>query len=84
MKIRECKAMDNNLLHVISEEGKQGFFDVSPYLELEAFLPLKDVGEFKKVKSGHYFIEWNSGADLSADTIEAKWFDVTDAAKKVV
>jgi hypothetical protein len=26
-----------------------------------------------KVSNGGYFIEWDCGADLSADTIEARW-----------
>lgn len=71
-----------NITHVIptpdftllieSEEGLSGFFDVRPYLELEAFRPLKESDEFFKVHNGRYFVEWNCGADLSADTIFAK------------
>jgi len=29
--------------------------------------------EFLKVSGGGYFVEWDCGADLSADTIEARW-----------
>jgi len=28
---------------------------------------------------GRYFVEWDCGADLSADTIEARWELLTDA-----
>lgn len=28
---------------------------------------------FSTVTNGGYFIAWDCGADLSADTIEAKW-----------
>ncbi|VAW49350.1 hypothetical protein MNBD_GAMMA03-1119, partial [hydrothermal vent metagenome] len=26
-----------------------------------------------KIHNGKYFIEWDCGADLSADTIESEW-----------
>jgi hypothetical protein len=48
-------------------------FDVSPYLNSEAFVELKDNDNFIKVQNGKYFIEWDCGADLSADTIEHEW-----------
>ncbi|MDR4507645.1 MAG: DUF2442 domain-containing protein [Candidatus Brocadiaceae bacterium] len=47
-----------------------GIFDVSPYLELEAFTELKNQDAFRKVMNGKYFIEWDCGVDLSADTID--------------
>jgi len=58
-------------LKIITEDGITGVFDVSPYLELEAFLELKNQDAFRKVVNGKYFIEWDCGADLSANTIEA-------------
>ena len=48
-------------------------FDVSPYLQDEVFEALQNQSEFTKVINGGYFIEWDCGADLSADTIEARW-----------
>jgi len=32
-----------------------------------------DKKEFEQIYNGGYFIEWDCGADLSADTIEARW-----------
>lgn len=29
--------------------------------------------EFTKITNRGYFVEWDCGADLSADTIEARW-----------
>jgi len=46
---------------------------LSPYLKDEAFSPLSDQQEFMEVHNGGYFAEWEYGADLSADTIEAHW-----------
>jgi hypothetical protein len=45
---------------------------IEPYLEYEAFVDLKNADEFMKVFNGGYFVEWECGADLSVDTIEAK------------
>lgn len=71
--IAEIAPQPNWVLSVTAEDGRVGEFDVSPYLTDEAFEALKDPAEFLKVSNGGYFVEWDSGADLSADTIEAHW-----------
>jgi len=73
MRIVEISAQSNWVLTIAADDGRVGNFDVSPYLEYEAFEALRDYSEFLKVLSGGYFIEWDCGADLSADTIEARW-----------
>lgn len=73
MKISELRPQQNWILSVVAEDGRIGNFDVRPYLKYEAFEDLQDYGEFLKVVNGGYFVEWDCGADLSADTIEAKW-----------
>lgn len=77
MKIIAVVPKDKFLLHVVSNDGRNGMFNVEPYLEAEAFEPLRDLNEFKSVRSGGYFVEWDCGADLSADTIEAHWKPVS-------
>jgi len=71
MKIFEVKPCKNYTLKIITEDGITGVFDVSPSLELEAFMELRNQDAFRKVMNGKYFVEWDCGADLSADTIEA-------------
>ncbi len=71
MRIAKIIPNQDYTLQIITEDGKTGIFDVSPYLELEAFTELKKQDAFQKVTNGRYFIEWDCGADLSADTIEA-------------
>ena len=72
MRIAEIIPQGGYTLKIISEEGQIGFFDVEPYLQAEAFIPLSNKNEFNKIHNGKFFIEWDCGADLSADTIEAK------------
>ena len=79
MRIREISPQSNWVLSVVADDGRTGDFDVSSYLAYEAFEPLKDHAEFLKVLNGGYFVEWDCGADLSADTIEARWRPVGKA-----
>lgn len=72
MRISKVSVKDNYLLEIILKDGKKGVFDVKPYLGLEAFSALKNPVAFSRVINGGYFVEWENGADLSADTIEAR------------
>lgn len=83
MNISEIIAKENYTLYIKAEDGKTGLFDVKPYLESEAFAPLKDKAEFERIHNGKYFIEWDCGADLSADTIQSRWVIIhTDHAQQ--
>jgi uncharacterized protein DUF2442 len=73
MNIIKVNPDSNYTLQIVSDDGRTGIFDVSPYFIYEAFADLKDQSEFMKILNGGYFIEWDCGADLSADTIEAGW-----------
>jgi hypothetical protein len=35
----------------------------------EAFAPLQNIGLFRTIHNGGYFVEWDNDADLSADTL---------------
>jgi len=71
MKITQLKTEFGHRLNVTFNDGRQGVFDVTPYLECEVFRPLKEDVEFQKIKNGGYYVEWACGADLSADTLAA-------------
>ena len=73
MRIVELHPQPNWVLLIVSDDDRFGNFNVSPYLQYEAFEGLRDQSEFMKVSNGGYFVEWDCGADLSADTIEARW-----------
>jgi hypothetical protein len=72
MRIKELTPKPDLTLKIVSDDGREGIFSIEPYLEYEAFVDLKSADEFMKVFNGGYFVEWECGADLSADTIEAK------------
>ena len=80
MKILQVYPQSNSVLSIVAEDGRMGQFDVRPYLADEAFEDLRLPSEFVKVFNGGYFVEWACGADLSADTIEARWQVVDNAA----
>lgn len=73
MKIVQVTPLPNFILTIKAEDGRYGEFNVGPYLQYEAFTPLRDLAEFKKISNGGYYVEWDCGADLSADSIEAHW-----------
>jgi len=79
MKIAEISPQPNCVLSIVTDDGRIGDFDVSPYLKYEAFEALQDYDEFLKVFNGGYFVEWDCGADLSADTIESRWQVISKA-----
>lgn len=72
MSLAKITANQDWTLSVVTTDGGHGRFDLKPYLQYEAFEPLHDIAEFLKVRNGGYFVEWECGADLSADTIEAR------------
>ena len=87
MRMSEITPHPNWNLTIVSDDGRIGEFDMTPYLQYEAFKDLQTVSEFMKVSNGGYFVEWDCGADLSADTIEAHWKvtgTVSNTARNIV
>jgi len=73
MRIAALTPQPDWTLSIVADDGRMGVFDVKPYLACEAFEALRDVSEFGKIVNGGYYVEWECGADFSADTIAAKW-----------
>lgn len=69
--IKSLHAGDNWIITYVLENGETRQFDATPYLKYEAFEDLRSIEEFKKIHNGRYFVEWDSGADLSLDTLNA-------------
>jgi len=73
MTIKAIQPRPDHTLQIVANDGRIGIFDVTPYLQYEAFADLHDQDVFMRISNGGYFIEWDCGVDLSADTIEARW-----------
>ena len=69
-RVNKVHPLDNYKLRIEFINGEVKIFDLSPYLGKEAFLPLKEPGNFGKVVNKSYFVEWMGlDIDLSADTL---------------
>jgi hypothetical protein len=69
-EITELKALSDYILFCRFENGISKNFYLKLFLSKEAFLPLKDENNFKKVINKNYFVEWEGlDIDLSADTL---------------
>jgi hypothetical protein len=66
-KVRSAKAIDDHTLLVEFNNRQKKKYDVSPLLQKEMFLPLKNPAFFKavKVEPGGYAVVWNSNIDIS-------------------
>lgn len=73
MNIEKVTPRNDGKLCIWAEDGRWGIMDLRPYFQYPAFQPLERHEEFVRVRNGRYFVEWPCGADLSADTIEARW-----------
>ena len=67
--IAHVEPQDNWTLKVTFSDRDIRTFNMRPLLACDAFAPLADLAEFKRVRNGGYYVEWASGADLSADTL---------------
>ena len=84
MRLVDVRPAEPGVLVVVSDDGRAGRFDVRPYFSSPAFRPLQDSREFERVRNGGYYIEWPCGADLSADTIEARWVPIDNPSARVM
>lgn len=62
--VKEVKALENNYLKLAFSDGKQKIFDVSPYLNLPVFKPLKNNTLFKSVKIEFDTVSWPNEIDF--------------------
>ena len=69
LTITQIVASRDWTLDVTFGDGSRRIYDVKPLLKSEAFEELNDIGLFLQVRNGGYFVEWPTGADLSADTL---------------
>jgi hypothetical protein len=63
---------ENFLLKVRLSDGRQGLFDVSPYLDTGVFRELRDPSYFQRVKAAFGGVVWPNEQDFSPETIECE------------
>ena len=66
-KVKSVLAIDEHNLLVEFDNNEKKKYDISPLLDKEMFLPLKNPALFKavRVEEGGYAISWNEKIDIS-------------------
>lgn len=72
IRVEAVEALENYQLKVRLSDGRQGIFDVKPYLEIGVFQELWDPVYFRRVKAAFGGVVWPHEQDLSPETIECK------------
>jgi hypothetical protein len=62
-------------IRVTLSNGKEGVFDVTPYLNRGVFKELKDYNYFSRARIEFGTITWPNEQDFSPETIECKMKD---------
>jgi hypothetical protein len=70
IKVVTIKPEGQYKLFVRLSNGKEGIFDVAPYLDKGIFRELVNESYFKQVRLSFGGITWPNSQDFSADTIE--------------
>ncbi len=70
VRIVKVIPLENFQLKILLSNGRNGVFDVSPYLNIGVFNELKDKRYFRQVKIAYGGISWPNEQDFSAETIE--------------
>ncbi len=60
---------DNYILELYFDNGQMGLFDVSSFLDLPVFAPLKNRKYFFKVRPMYGSVAWPGGQDICPDTL---------------
>jgi hypothetical protein len=70
LQVLEIRQLDDYVLFIRLSNGKEGKFDVKPYLDKGFFSELRCYTYFEKVKITFGGIMWPNQQDFSTDTIE--------------
>ena len=72
MDILRVKPLEFKMLEIEFENNEIRVFDLKPYLAIGIFQELNDESKFIKVRPFLNSIVWESGQDLSSDTLYIK------------
>lgn len=68
-RIKEVEVLEDYKLLLIYENGEKRIYDMKPNLKYEAFQKLKDYKLFRKVHAEGETIEWETGEDVSPESL---------------
>jgi len=83
VKVISVEATFNHKLKIKLSNGREGIFDVSPYLDKGVFQELKDSKYFRQVWCAYGGVRWPHEQDFSAETIEHE-LQRQDESQKVI
>ena len=61
IRVLSVKALENHRLQVVLSNGREGVFDVAPYLDIGVFKRLKEPAYFSRVKTLFAGVGWPGG-----------------------
>ena len=68
-RVKSVSALPGLVLRLEFQNGRQGLFNVAPYVEFPVFQRLKDPVYFSRAKVDHGTVEWPGGVDFDPDTL---------------
>jgi hypothetical protein len=68
-KVKAVSPQENYTLFLTFADGKQGCFDMKPYLDTGVFKTLKDKALFNTVRVCASSIAWNNNVDIAPETL---------------
>jgi len=69
VKIETLNATPDWKIFYTLSNGEERSSDLKHFLQFDVFKELSEPEEFLKIHNGGYFVEWDSGCDLSLDTL---------------
>jgi len=69
LRVRSVRPLDNYKLLLTFTNDEKKIFDMTPYLEFKAFIPIKEPSVFFSVYVDHGTIVWDDDLDFDPDTL---------------
>ncbi len=80
LKVISVSPLENCLLHIELSDGRDGTFDVKPFMSSAFFSELREQTYFKQVSIFFSGVGWPHGQDLGPDTIAGSLVALEKAA----
>ena len=70
--VKKVKPLSDYKIHVEMEDGKNGIFDMTPYLDHGVFKELKNINYFNQVYILFGAVTWPNEQDIAPETLIAE------------